>query len=56
VSSANRRISRLRVAPTREHWGRYGEQFDYDADTRERILGEVAASQPLPGPCRTVSR
>lgn len=25
-------------------WGRYGELFDYDADTGELVLGEVAAS------------
>ena len=25
-------------------WGRYGELFDYDADTRELVLSEVAAA------------
>ena len=25
-------------------WGRYGELFDYDADTGELVLGEVAAA------------
>ena len=25
-------------------WGRYGELFDYDADTGELISGEVAAA------------
>ena len=31
-------------------WGRYGELFDYDADTRELVLTEVyAALQPILG-------